>query len=90
MKTFIEIMKWVGGGTMICGLVFAIGMIRAEGLYRTALGYDAYLDLNAISLWNVLGIFVVGSALAITFGILAVVFESGERSAVREEQEDEL
>ena len=89
MKTFINIMKWLGTGVACFGFAYALGMTFAEDLYQTALGPDAYLGLNAISIWNVLGIFVVGIALVITFEILDVVFKSGERSAAQEEQEDE-
>lgn len=89
MKTFINIMEWLGAGITCFGFVYAIGMMIADDLYQTALGLDAYLDLNAISIWNILWIFVVGVALVITFEILDVVFKSGERSAAQEEQKDE-
>lgn len=89
MKTFIEVIKWVGAGVTCFGFAYAVGMMIADDLYQTALGTDAYLDLDAISIWNLLGVFVVGVALVITFEILGVVFKSGERSAAQEEQEDE-
>jgi F0F1-type ATP synthase membrane subunit c/vacuolar-type H+-ATPase subunit K len=89
VKTFIEIMKWVGVGVTCFGFAYAVGIMIADDLYQTALGLDAYLDLNAISIWNMFGIFVIGIALVITAEILGVVFKSGERSAAREEQKDE-
>ena len=85
MKTFINIMEYVGAGVTCFGFAYAVGMMIADDLYQTALGADAYLDLNAISVWNIVAIFVVGVALVITFEILKVVFKSGERSAAREE-----
>jgi len=89
MKTFIEIIKWWGGGVTIFGISYSVGMMVADNLYRTALGTNAYLDLNAISLWDMLRVFVVGVAMLITASILYIVFKSGERSAAQEEQKDE-
>ena len=89
MKTFIKTMEWLGAGVTCFGFAYALGMMIADDLYQTALGHDAYLDLNAISIWNILGIFVAGVALVITFEILNVVFKSGERSAAQEGQKDD-
>lgn len=89
MKTFIKVMEWLGAGITLFGFVYAVGVIIADDLYLTALGPDAYFDLNAISIWDILGVFVVGIALVITFEILNVVFKSGERSAAQEGREDE-
>ena len=89
MKKIIEIIKWVGAGVACFGFAYAVGMMIADDLYQTALGTDAYLDLNAISIWNILGVFLVGCVLEITFEILDVVFKSGERSAAQEEQKDD-
>lgn len=89
MKTFIEIMKWAGGIVTVVGFAYSTGMMIADTLYQTALGPDAHLDLNAISPWNVVWIFVIGVALVITASILDAVFKSGERSAAQEEQKDD-
>ena len=85
MKTFIEIMKWVGLALAVFGFAFAAGMLVSEGLYRKALGYDAYYELNVLSLWDILGLFIIGCALASIAVILEAVFQSGERSAAQEE-----
>ena len=85
MKTFIEIVKWAGGALAVLGFAFAAGMLVCEGLYRKALGYDAYSELNVLSLWDILGLFIVGCALASIAVILEAVFQSGERSAAQEE-----
>lgn len=89
MKTFIKIMGWLSAGVAVLGFAYSCGMMIADDLYLKALGVDAYLDLNAISVWNRVGILVVGIALVITFEILNVVFKSGERSAAQEEQKDD-
>jgi len=89
VKKLIDIMEWLGAGVTCFGFAYAVGIMIADDLYQTALGLDAYLDLDAISIWNMLGIFVVGVALVITFEILKFVFNSGVRSAAREEQKDE-
>ena len=89
MKTFIKIVSWGSIGILIFGLIYVIGMVIADDLYKQALGYDAYFELNAISLWNMLGIFAIGSALAIFTSILEMVFKAGESSAAQKEQEDE-
>ena len=83
MKTFIEIMKWAGGVIAVFGFSFSFGMIVADSLYHTALG-EMYYELNVLSLWNTLGIFVIGCALATLFVILEAVFNAGERSASEE------
>ena len=89
MKTFIEVIKWAGCALAILGFAFAAGMLVSEGLYRKALGYDAYYALNVLSLSDILGIFIMGFALAAIAVILEAVFQSGERSAAQEEQKDD-
>jgi len=88
MKTFIEIMKWVGCGLAVFGFVFATGMFIADTLYRKALGYDAYYELNAVNIWDILGVFVMGCALASIAVILEAIFEAGKRSALGKEEQN--
>ena len=81
MKTFLEIMKYVGGALTAFGFAYAVGMIVADTSYMDALG-EAYYTVSVIGLWDVMGILVIGGALTTLVVILEAVFIAGERSAL--------